>query len=286
MPKDKLTLAEAAAELGVHYMTVYRYVRTGRLPAVKDGTRNWVIDARDLASAQSGPRRFAGSPSERRPDLVRRLLVGDEAGAWAIVESALSSGMDAERVAVELLAGAMHDIGDLWVTGQVSVAGEHRATSTGARLVARLGARFGRRGIKRGAAVLAAPEGELHSLPVSVAANVLRWRGYDVIEIGANTPAEALAMTVASEAGERRGFVAAGICCTTPGPLGAAQEAIKAIRQHVAGLALRVPVLIGGAAIGGEEHARALGADAYSGKRADELAEVLGCFWQTPPGDP
>ncbi|HET9061385.1 MAG TPA: B12-binding domain-containing protein [Acidimicrobiales bacterium] len=279
-----MTLAEAAGELGVHYMTVYRYVRTGRLPAVKDGANNWVIDSRDLAAAQSGPRRFDGGPAERRPDLVRRLLVSDEMGAWAVVESALSSGMEAEEVAVGLLGGAMRDIGELWAQGEVSVADEHRATSTGTRLVARLGARFGRRGVKRGAVVLAAPEGELHSLPVSVAANVLRWRGYDVVEVGAHTPADALAVTVAAEAGARpSSFVAAGICCTTVAALESGAQAITAIRERLAVRGLWVTVLAGGAAIDGEEHARALGADAYSGKRADELAEVLGRLGATPP---
>ena len=32
MPED-LTLDEVASALGLHYMTVYKYVRTGRLPA-------------------------------------------------------------------------------------------------------------------------------------------------------------------------------------------------------------------------------------------------------------
>ena len=35
--RELITLHEAAARLGVHYMTAYRYVRTGRLPAERDG---------------------------------------------------------------------------------------------------------------------------------------------------------------------------------------------------------------------------------------------------------
>ena len=37
MPKQPLTLLQVADKLGVHYMTVYRYVRTGRLPATRVG---------------------------------------------------------------------------------------------------------------------------------------------------------------------------------------------------------------------------------------------------------
>ena len=39
MTEQTLTLAEAANHLGVHYMTAYRYVRTGQLPARKAGDR-------------------------------------------------------------------------------------------------------------------------------------------------------------------------------------------------------------------------------------------------------
>ena len=48
-----LGLQEAADQLGVHYMTAYRYVRTGRLPATRIGSQ-WWIDPRDLPSAAAG----------------------------------------------------------------------------------------------------------------------------------------------------------------------------------------------------------------------------------------
>ena len=46
---ESLNLKQVAAELGVHYMTAYRYVRQGRLPAWRDGT-NWRVDPAALAS--------------------------------------------------------------------------------------------------------------------------------------------------------------------------------------------------------------------------------------------
>ena len=48
MPKKPLTLLQAADKLGVHYMTVYRYVRTGKLPATRVGGA-WQVDPDDLA---------------------------------------------------------------------------------------------------------------------------------------------------------------------------------------------------------------------------------------------
>ena len=41
MPDPSLiTLQEAADRLGVHYMTAYRYVRTGRMPATRARARS------------------------------------------------------------------------------------------------------------------------------------------------------------------------------------------------------------------------------------------------------
>ena len=48
---ESISLQEAASRLGVHYMTAYRYVRTGRLPARRDGAQ-WFIDPRDLDRMQ------------------------------------------------------------------------------------------------------------------------------------------------------------------------------------------------------------------------------------------
>ena len=45
-----LGLQEAADRLGVHYMTAYRYVRTGRLPATRIGSQ-WWVDPGDLKEA-------------------------------------------------------------------------------------------------------------------------------------------------------------------------------------------------------------------------------------------
>ena len=44
---ETLSLHEAAAELGVHYMTAYRYVRLGMLPAHREG-RSWRVLRTDL----------------------------------------------------------------------------------------------------------------------------------------------------------------------------------------------------------------------------------------------
>ena len=55
-----LGLQEAADRLGVHYMTAYRYVRTGRLPATRIGSQ-WWVDPDDLVAVGVGAA-VAGRP--------------------------------------------------------------------------------------------------------------------------------------------------------------------------------------------------------------------------------
>src|ERR1039458_143062 len=83
-PRAKRIGLQAAADLlGVHYMTAYRYVRTGRLPAVRhQGV--WSVDPDDLEQLRSSaPRRSpAGASRAGAASLVEdRLLHGDETGA-------------------------------------------------------------------------------------------------------------------------------------------------------------------------------------------------------------
>ncbi len=55
----EMNLKQAAASLGVHYMTAYRYVRTGRLRARRAGTE-WVVYPEDLR-AFSAERELPGA---------------------------------------------------------------------------------------------------------------------------------------------------------------------------------------------------------------------------------
>ena len=116
------------------------------------------------------------------------MVDGDEAGAWTIVENALTSTLDPQDVHLDLLAPALGRIGEDWEAGRLSVADEHRATVVAGRLIGRLGPRFARRGRKRGVVVVAAPSGETHALPGAMLSDLLRGAGFEVVDLGADTP--------------------------------------------------------------------------------------------------
>jgi len=79
--RQPMTLQEAAERLGVHYMTAYRYVRTGKLPAEKVGV-HWMVDRTDVGvsasagmSASMSPTYVARSQSQA-PDIDSVVYVG------------------------------------------------------------------------------------------------------------------------------------------------------------------------------------------------------------------
>jgi len=262
-------LREAAELLGVHYMTVYRYARTGRLPAERVGAA-WRVATADLERFRT-PHDLATAtrdPQPRRPArLLDRMTAGDEAGSWSIVEEALTSGATANEVYVDLLVPALRTIGTRWEQGQLSVAAEHRASAVATRIVGRLGPMFARRGLSRGAVVLGAPEGDLHALPCAIVADILRGRGFEVLDLGANTPVGSF---VESAQGTNR-LIAIIVGVSSVDSLKRLPEIAIAVRAA----APATPLLFGGGAIGDQSRAIHLGADGWSGAHASSVVDAV-----------
>lgn len=264
---NSLTLHEVADELGVHYMTVYRYVRLGYLVAEKEGG-SWQVQRDDLDAFVATPTPTAGRGQSDTPwdeRLVQRLLAADQAGSWKVVEAAQAGGMSLGRVYREIIAPAMRRIGDRWIDGSVSVAQEHAASQVAIRIVSRLSAQIARRGVSKGTVVLGTPATELHALPLMIAADLIRLEGFEVLDLGSNLPADSFADTAARQ----QRLVAIGISVTAPDQAEAIKETVAELRQLV-----EVPIFLGGSAIDGPEHARLLGAD-FGGPTVDEIIPVL-----------
>lgn len=257
---DSLTLQEAADALDVHYMTAYRYVRLGLLPAHRRG-RAWVVERADLdqfrgeRDEEPGPRPAPRRHADWSRRLERRLLAGDRAGALGVLESALAAGSEPMDVYVDVVAPAMTAIGDGWAEGLVDVGVEHRASVILSQALAVLGTRFTRRGVSRGVVVVGAAPGERHSLPVSLVADVVRLAGFEVQDLGADVPAVSFAHTVR----DIDRLVAVGISATIPDNDVRVRAAVAAVRT-----ATTSPVFLGGAAVPDAQVARSLGADRWA----------------------
>lgn len=201
-----LTLQEAADHLKVHYMTAYRWVRRGQLPAFKAGGRLRVrttdlerfVQRRsvDVALPSGGQAR---TDWKRHVSRFHRLITegkGSEAGA--LVRKVVADGAAAGDVYVQLVTPALYRVGDDWVAGRIDVAEEHRATEIAATIVARLGESFRRRGPRRGTAVTLSPAGERHGLGGAMVADFLRAGGYHTHHLGTDVPTESIGSFVDS----------------------------------------------------------------------------------------
>jgi excisionase family DNA binding protein len=263
-----LTLHEAAERLGVHYMTVYRHVRLGMLPAHKVGG-TWRIDPADLTAARSrgadasgvgpagpapeGPRRRRAPWTDRLRD---RMLAGDAAGSWQLVEAAMASGVEPVDVYVEILAPALHGIGSGWQAGKIPIEREHLASSVAAAIVGRMGPRFRRRGRHLGSVIIAMPVGERHGLGAAMLADIVADAGYEVLNVGPDTPPASLASAIRS----RDDLLAVVVSVVDAARLPAGARLIAAARAANAS----VPIIAGGFAIPDPQTASRIGADAWA----------------------
>ncbi len=268
MPDDALTLHEAAEELGVHYMTAYRYVRLGLLVANKrKGV--WSVQRSAIDAFRAGSDRSPVTAGQRAPWSERfevLLVSGDAQGAWGVVDKALASGMSLDSVYLDVLTPAMVSIGERWSAGELDIGIEHRASGIAMRIIGQIGPRFARRGRSRGQIVLASPTGELHGLPLAMLSDLLRLEGWSVADLGPNLPAASLVRLLQ----DTPDAVAIGLSASSIESLAALAEMCATVRQAVPDLL----VVVGGGAIRHREHAQALGAHEWA-MTSEQMSDLI-----------
>jgi MerR family transcriptional regulator, light-induced transcriptional regulator len=144
----------------------------------------------------------AGAMAPPRADLVdvaeglgRALAEMDEPGAQAVLDRLLTD-FTVESVLRDVLMPYLHDLGEQWEQGAVSVAQEHFASHV---VRGRLSGLARGWGSGRGPhALLACPPGELHEIALLAFGIVLNRNGWRVRYLGADTPIADL-IQVASE---------------------------------------------------------------------------------------
>jgi len=127
------------------------------------------------------------------------LRASDAPGAFRVAAGALAGGMAIPELYQRVIAPSMHEIGELWAKGALTVADEHLATSLTHRVLAALrppvwvGVETQREPVpRRGRVMLATVEGEQHALGLRMAADVLEDAGFETFYLGADVPIGAL----------------------------------------------------------------------------------------------
>jgi excisionase family DNA binding protein len=193
MAGERLDLRSAAEQLGVHYQTAYKWVRSGVLPSALVRGRYHVSPEAVVALARrrenpSRPRarRPRGGYSVARERMFLHLISGEERKVRDLIAGLIDSGVTVTSATQELLVPALWRIGQDWYAGRLSISAEHRAAAIVERI---LGERHpGPRGRRRGTAVVAAVTGDRHALPTLMAAVALREDNWRVHHLGADVP--------------------------------------------------------------------------------------------------
>ncbi len=187
------------------------------------------------------------------------LSVADPHEAVEAVGVALDRGDPPALVMTDVLARAQRRVGEKWMSGEWTVADEHAATAVAEQALTIVSPPRPRLG-KGPHVAIACAEGEWHTLPTRLAAELGRDAGMDVTVLGPSIPAEHLRRYL----GDVGPDVLALSVTLSANLLGAASS-LAASRE------MGIPVVVGGAGWGeGQRRAHALGAYA----RLDDLREI------------
>jgi MerR family transcriptional regulator, light-induced transcriptional regulator len=205
---------------------------------------------------------------EGAADALREALVaGDARAAHRVVAGVLARGARVLDVHCDVVAPALHEVGHLWAVDDISIAQEHRASEIAAQLLAtmapdrRLPPTAGRLAIVSGS-----PD-EQHVLGSRMVADLLERAGWEVVALGASTPASELLDLARSECPD---LVA--LSTSTAGRLPGVQEVLRGL----AALDPRPFIAVGGPVYAGETAGFALdlGADVVT-RDLRELLDVV-----------
>ncbi len=196
LPDEELELDDVAEEVGVHYQTVYRWVRAGKLPAaVVDG--RYRVQRHDLAAFLEARRTPTRAKPPGAPRLARAagkmhaaLSTGDEFAARDLAGALVAEHTPLVDLIQQVIVPSLLRIGQDWHDGKLSVWVEHRASAITERILGEVAPRP--RGRRRGTVMVAAVSGDRHSLATTMAAVVLRDNNWRVHHLGADMPADEL----------------------------------------------------------------------------------------------
>jgi MerR family transcriptional regulator, light-induced transcriptional regulator len=193
---NSLDLDEVAAEVGVHYQTVYRWVRAGKLPAVVIAGR-YSIKRQDLVEflkARNTPMRPNPPGAERLERAADKmhdaLATGDELAARDLARAIIAEHTSVADLIQKVLVPPLQRVGQDWHDGKLSIWVEHRASAITERLLGEISPHP--RGRRRGSVMVAAVSGDRHSLATTMAAVTLRDNNWLVHHLGADMPPDEL----------------------------------------------------------------------------------------------
>lgn len=198
MASANLTTKDVARLLNISEATVKRWAESGALPSEKTvgGHRRFSIQSiarmrrdqkTEVTSVQSG-KRSVSKPLIETGTFLELILGGREIEAAAALIDAYLHHHTLPSIFDTTVTEAMHEVGELWFRGEIGVAEEHLATQVVLNAIDRLRnvvMLADHTGLK---AICCGIEGDLHELPIHLAEVILESEGWEVLNLGPNTP--------------------------------------------------------------------------------------------------
>jgi MerR family transcriptional regulator, light-induced transcriptional regulator len=201
------------------------------------------LAARADVRPRAGPGPAAPPLVAAREQLRRAVDAFDEPAAQAVMDELLAAA-SIDAVLSEVVLPFLHEVGERWQRGELSVAQEHFATHVLRGRLLGLARGWGGGGDRR--ALLACPPGERHDLALIAFGLALRTRGWRIDFLGSDTPVESIKRAV--EAVDPQAVV---LSATTP-------EILAPIRGDLTALARERTVAVAGAGATGDPPAGVL----------------------------
>jgi methanogenic corrinoid protein MtbC1 len=202
-------------------------------------------------------------------------ISGDAGTLYRIASKLMEEGVAFDSLLFDYLLPAERAVGERWEKGDYLISEEHAATAAIETVISLLVGMFDQPE-DASHIVIAAAQGDDHSLPGRAIAAHLLFSGYRTTFLGANVLATDLAEFLEVEA--PRALV---LSCTMSSHLVGAHASISAAKET------GVPVVVGGRAFGDDDtRARRVGADAWSATLSGVLTEVESLVEQGSHGGP
>ncbi|MDQ2864808.1 MAG: MerR family transcriptional regulator [Candidatus Eremiobacteraeota bacterium] len=220
---ERLSLVRDAVELGhpVGRVASFSNARLRRIVKSSDGPR---------AGTQRAALAAAGSAASAIALIVAAVERFDPAEVERILDT-LAISMAREAIVLDVLIPLMHEVGELWSHGRVSIAQEHLVSQIVRNSIGRL-ARF-RPSDDARAMLFATPPNDAHEFGIVLAANLASARGIAAYVLGTNVPLDEL---VTAAAGIHPSAVVVALTLDPPAP-----DAVA----YVDALAERLPRTVG-----------------------------------------
>jgi excisionase family DNA binding protein len=186
-----------------------------------------------LRTAARANRNYSGSI------VFDSLIEGHEEKSANILINAYLNGDPLSQIFDESVCPAMRRIGELWYSGELSIAHEHLATRTALNAIHKLRSVLPVPDITGEIAMCCTFEGDLHELPAHLAQLILESEGFEVVNFGANTPLYSFTDEV--------GCYAPNVICisaTIMNDIERLARDYKEFRERIA--KLKVPIVLGG----------------------------------------